>query len=581
MYTILVFIILQKYGTEARSGDRYESMPPVTCNYATGVRTYNIDEGQFKLRMDQGLGKTKNTKFTNWGLPDLGRFCDKVLCSEGGPSIKNFDSVRKTFEDGSVVGDNRTLCIQYILTQRCKRQEREEHGGDLTLQCFLAQGKKQETIQSYLHGDVIEGLRTLKDEFYKRNKEKVDKNCAHHLNDDGTCDFAAAYETSRKKTRENQFRRDTFNYCQRYQDTPQAYIELQKLTGVIASFPKWFKRLKCEYDHKDPMKSYIAIKARKLRVHYLQSWFMRVEKDIFHKDRRWLKQAMQHHHHHNLFAKDSDSEINRIEDETLDWKKMVSNFEVGKDSKMTKTEAEIRNGKKIIENMRKEYLENTDYLDMTFRERGVTGFEYQLAARAAVNLRSRNAPTGLNFELTAAYLQPGLDKNALYDLEKNFLLPPETIGETHFRNYLFRPDQWEKSFWDMVTPENYHRLFATRTMTGAICQKLRISNVDFIAPASVVGAPYNSKYFTDHGTGENNSGACSVSYINTRLALVKMAAEEEALTLEEKVELNKEVSLQLLNEEAKSEINSLERGEAKIDNHGNVISSLFSFLFIL
>merc|ERR1719473_222757 len=133
--------------------------------------------------------------------------------------------------------------------------------------------------------------------------------------------------------------------------------------------------------------------------------------------------------------------------------------------------------------------EKTDLLNETAIQRQISGWEYHLALRSAASLRAKNRG---GFKLTAAYLLPGYDEKQLENMEKNLLSPPVQIGRTLFKNFLLRPDMWEEKFWNLVDPANYHRLFSMHLMTEQICEKVRLSKIDWRAPTIPMSSPQDA-----------------------------------------------------------------------------------------
>jgi len=529
--------------------NQYESMPPIMCDYPTGPQVYNINEYRFKSLLEMGLRSKNQGKFTQWGVPDVRRFCDKMLCSAEGPNrLQEVAGTTKTFSDGTIIGDGRTLCVGFVLQQRCENQEKLQRGdgeGALTLQCFLSKARDVSAAHSsvavdFLEFDLVEGLTILRHQL----ANKYEKECENFKLSTGGCDYSAVHANDLKMKQTDYIQQGAHIKCEDAHTTSKKILDLQTKTGVPASYPKWMKpTIACTgLDEHQMEDMHVTLKARQLRIQLLRNWFMKIENDIFRGDRKWLKKTLERYHGASqstesvIHSSKHETEIDPNVKATYSWKtpdKLTTVQEVRKDA----INEEIEDSKKSI-NLVQEVMEmNHEFLDMTFRSKEITAWEFDIALRFTTKMHGgKNS----NWQLMYSYVQPQeVNPNLLTDLETNLLLQPTKVGHTHFLNYLFRPDLWEEKFWHLITPANFNRLFSLRTMTQAICEKVRISKSDFRAPTNIMDGGVDNLILHDSMEYESQVGVCSISAISARVAITRQAYVEETTEMDEKIEANR------------------------------------------
>eukprot|EP00397_Hematodinium_sp_SG-2012_P007362 GEMP01007407.1.p1 GENE.GEMP01007407.1~~GEMP01007407.1.p1 ORF type:complete len:814 (+),score=181.26 GEMP01007407.1:353-2794(+) len=596
-------------------------MPPITCQYVIGPKIYNLDEFEFKTRIENGLKDKTQKKFTHWGLANLSDFCDRALCAEDAHrhSQVHFAQKRRS-QDGRVMGDSRSLCIAYVLEMRCREQSKmqDDAGKSLTMQCFLSQAH---TIQKkYLSADFIAEIRAVHQSVYKKYSEDtlhhMGKHCATLKFPNGECDFSGAVEQSILEAVEKDPDIQGLTSCKQLASgkDDKIYEELQKQTGIVVSVPKWLApELDCTNTTTNPI---ITAKARRLRVHFMQSWFIKMENEVFHSRRLWFQFALARYHQQPPESSKADTSSSETTDESEAEKEGNMNSPSGPDCKalllsttkkneaketceklpgciyeppsgksniaklpsgepttnknptdepttnenptdehkedeedreapeegktpsavslITATESgelhigkckassskvasswalsnnELTQNENILQKLHQRMDQQNDMISPTLARKTITAYEYEFANK------NDNEEGGKMFVLDA-FRDPDEVRRGT---ERSLFKAPSTIGATHFRNFLDRPQDWNIDFWRLMSPANFRRLDAQQESTQHICATLRISSADWRGPLTRINQP--SEEFKKHGVAyEIESNGCSLALINTRILTTK------------------------------------------------------------
>jgi len=509
--------------------DRYESMPPVTCKDEIngGIKVYNLNEYRFKVVIERGLMGTKDTRYTHWGVADISAFCNKALCSAKGPGDNDWDTTHMGKGDGTVVGDARSLCMAYVLEARCREQTKmqKDEGASLTMQCFLAQSKDLD-VRKYLKSDLMGGLKQLRKLInIKYTDLSSDNKCADFkIKDKDACDFSSLYEHRIRVSEERDSAKAGRHMCEKLKNPTNNEVDLQKLTGIIAQTPSWlYPELTCKSTEVLEEELFINVKARKLRVHFMQWWFTRMEEDIFKGDRKWFAKALERYHHEATSTSSQQSIDAHGADEDEEEESPAAGEDEEKTSVSEAIKLEQSENRRILQILRETIDAGKDLLNQSMGLKTISGWEFNIARKSA-----RGSEGG--FKLSASYLMPTTENKALEKMEKGLVTAPMKVGQTHFRNYLLRPDLWKIDFWHLVSPANYHRIFSQKTMTQSICDRLRISKYDYRGSTTRINHPI-SGYKKSTVDYETSVGVCSVAMINTRIAVTKQALEEATTSL--------------------------------------------------
>lgn len=514
--------------------DRYESMPPVTCKDEMngGIRVYNINEYRFKVAIERGLMGTKDTRYTHWGVSDISVFCNKALCSAKGPGDHDWDTTHMSKGDGTVVGDARSLCMAYVLEARCREQTKmqKDEGASLTMQCFLAQSKDLD-VRKYLKSDLMGGLKQLQKLINLKYTELTsDNKCADFkIKDKDACDFSSLYEHRIRVSEERDSAIAGRHMCEKLKNPTNNEVDLQKLTGIIAQTPSWlYPELTCKSTEVLEEELFINVKARKLRVHFMQSWFTRMEEDIFKGDRKWFAKALERYHHEATSTSSQQSIDVHGADEEEEEESPAPEEEEGQNSSVSEAiRLEQSENRRVLQVLQETIDAGKDLLNQSMGKKTISGWEFNIARKSAAG-----ADGGL--KIGASYLMPTNENKGLEKMEEKLINPPTKVGLTHFRNYLLRPDLWKIDFWHLVSPANYHRIFAQKTMTQSICDRLRISKYDYRGSTTRINHPI-SGYKKSTVEYETSVGVCSVSMINTRIAVTKQALDEATTSLTDQI----------------------------------------------
>eukprot|EP00397_Hematodinium_sp_SG-2012_P021298 GEMP01021994.1.p1 GENE.GEMP01021994.1~~GEMP01021994.1.p1 ORF type:complete len:444 (+),score=86.32 GEMP01021994.1:293-1624(+) len=408
-----VAIALEKTQEMLHSRGRYDSqtsrnMPPITCESNEGSTIKTVDEYKFRVLIEQELRSAHDTKFTHWGIPDLTKFCDTALCGKEGNT--------------RVTGDSRSLCIVYVLEIRCREQTKmqSDEGKSLTMQCFLAQ-QHGAGVDKYLGSDLISLFDLIREGVYKKYVEESPACGNFHL-PDGRCDFSAAAESGFLKQLTNDPGHIGTQACKQFTASPNDLVTLQPLSGSIASFPVWLEPpLGCDLEQEYLM--HILIRARKLRIHFMQSWFLKMENEVFRGNRLWFEKALQRYHPASgAGSLDSDAAIDADkEDEDEDESKE-------KQYDMTKSEVttnELLKDQKLLADLDQKMNTQYDFRRPTLSEKKLTGWEYEHAALSLNPATNRGKFRFTNLD-EAINSHDTLDVKYISD--KDLFKPPQQIG---------------------------------------------------------------------------------------------------------------------------------------------------------
>lgn len=493
-------------------GRHGKNMPPITCDTSDGPSIKSMSEYAFKTLIENRLvhsGFSGNAnKFTHWGIPDLTTFCNEILCGRN----------RKGGSPNIVTGDSRSLCIVYVLEIRCREQTKmqSDQGKSLTLQCFLAQQRSHD-LDKYLSADILPLFDRLREgvaaKFTKEHSE-----CGRYRLPDGRCDFSAVAEQGflRDMKKDLGHGRDGKQACEQFNSAPSKEVaDLQHFTGAIATAPLWLTPpLKCDSEQALPL--HVLTRARKLRVHFMQSSFLKMENEVFHGSTQWLERTINRY----LPATFRKPAVEAGSQDATDDSDGGS--EADGPTKNEYNRNEVVRDQGVLASLHRRMDRKSDFWSPTLSGKELTGWEYE---RAMTILPAHETPDKYSYAI-----DPMVHKRYVFSGQHNdevdTFKAPQVIGRTRWWNYLAQPERWEKDFWRLLSPANFERIKAQQKETKLLCERLRMKNeevnyADYRAPISRINEDFpntaeNVNYFTE-------SSVCSVAMINTRIHAAKAA----------------------------------------------------------
>eukprot|EP00397_Hematodinium_sp_SG-2012_P007607 GEMP01007655.1.p1 GENE.GEMP01007655.1~~GEMP01007655.1.p1 ORF type:complete len:823 (+),score=214.09 GEMP01007655.1:297-2765(+) len=437
-----------------------------------------------------------------------------------------------------------SLCVAHYYTMRCGKQK---GGAVMSIQCFLAEDNAIDN--KAIDEDILKQLEMLEESTRKHMHERsqlcnplaakekassdalkettarsVDESVIETSNVEAPedeslsstlpCDFSLEYEKLMLKSLSALDRDVGILICER--SVFEAAKRKKRVWGSPIHIPEWqVPKIHCGVRRQASEYSMVVrLLARKHRLSYMQSWYARMENELFHGEWQWFISHMRNFT--NAASKPKPAKSSRMTE-------LVERIQEVTGKSRHKGEIAGAKDKDAALNDQMDLLRSLDNEEFrpktgsgiyspTHRQYALTSWNYRISAVDSDSLRANHRVAALSSYYD--YTQE-LGKQNLADLGA-----PDIIGRTRWLDFLQSSNVWVAGFWRLVSPANYQRLLAQMEITKDLCKNLGISTTEY-RPHTRIDHHYAMRDQAAAGSDEESS------HFPTEFAEEQIHAEQE------------------------------------------------------
>eukprot|EP00397_Hematodinium_sp_SG-2012_P004892 GEMP01004907.1.p1 GENE.GEMP01004907.1~~GEMP01004907.1.p1 ORF type:complete len:891 (+),score=173.63 GEMP01004907.1:1137-3809(+) len=397
-----------------------------------------------------------------------------------------------------------SLCISHYLESRCKKQLKGAPNGGETqsMQCFLAQENAE--AEAILNVNIQEQLNLVRGKPPCENPEDVLK-----------CDNSATYEKRFLEQILGIDRDLSKAKCESFTSSDEN--RRKNAWGSPLRNPEWMMpRFRCNYNL-----MHVTLQARKHRLNYMQSWYAKMENELFRGEYQWFAQTMRSFT--GLRTEPTRNTAGRFQ--------VV--IERIQKSKRAEGERGTSGNQAVSEKLDDElnilrYLDDEKYVpksgidiyNPTHQKYTLASWNFRVSERDTDSFMSSRGDERKEDEKDV--------KSVYWSLVDANIDLPAVIGKTRWLDFLQSTRHWDPSFWQLISPANFARMTTQKELTKALCRKLTMEDKEYRTPGASQHVVKKQKYQDHFGQhSATDFGTCSLPLIVSRLEAA-IAARAEA-----------------------------------------------------